>query len=110
MPGLSLIAASRGSFLAEVLGFLLRRLLLWGMAPRVLRLQQLWGTGLVPRGMWNLPRTGIEPVSPALAGRFLITGPPGKSDTALVLTSPFLINTALCLLTGLPAVSDFFPR
>ena len=29
--------------------------------------------------MWDLPGPGIEPVSPALAGRFLITGPPGKS-------------------------------
>ena len=28
--------------------------------------------------MWNLPRPGIEPMSPALAGRFLTTGPPGK--------------------------------
>ena len=30
-------------------------------------------------GMWYLPRTGIEPVSPALAGGFLSTAPPGKS-------------------------------
>ena len=29
--------------------------------------------------MCNLPRLGIEPVSPALASRFLTTGPPGKS-------------------------------
>ena len=29
--------------------------------------------------MCNLPRPGIEPVSPALASRFLTTGPPGKS-------------------------------
>ena len=29
--------------------------------------------------MWNLPGPGIEPVSPALAGRFSTTGPPGKS-------------------------------
>ena len=28
---------------------------------------------------WNLPRLGIEAVSPALAGRFFTTGPPGKS-------------------------------
>ena len=31
------------------------------------------------RGMWDLLRPGIEPVSPALAGRFLTTAPPGKS-------------------------------
>ena len=29
--------------------------------------------------MWDLPRPGIERVSPALGGDFLITGPPGKS-------------------------------
>ena len=28
--------------------------------------------------MWDLPRPGLEPMSPALAGRFLTTGPPGK--------------------------------
>ena len=30
-------------------------------------------------GMWDLPGPGIEPMSPALAGRFLTTGPAGKS-------------------------------
>ena len=30
------------------------------------------------RGMWDPPRSGLEPVSPALAGRFSITAPPGK--------------------------------
>ena len=29
--------------------------------------------------MWDLPGPGIEPVSPALAGGFLTTAPPGKS-------------------------------
>ena len=29
------------------------------------------------RGMWDLPRPGLEPVSPALAGRLLTTVPPG---------------------------------
>ena len=28
--------------------------------------------------MWDLPRPGVEPVSPALAGGFLTTAPPGK--------------------------------
>ena len=48
---------------------------------------QLWGASfsnasteaLLPHSMWNLPRPGIEPTSLALAGRFLTTGPPGKS-------------------------------
>ena len=29
-------------------------------------------------GMWDLPRPGLEPVSPALAGRFSTTVPAGK--------------------------------
>ena len=28
--------------------------------------------------MWDLPRPGLEPVSPTLAGGFLTTVPPGK--------------------------------
>ena len=30
------------------------------------------------RVMWDLPRPGLEPVSPALAGRLSTTAPPGK--------------------------------
>ena len=30
------------------------------------------------RGMWDLPRPGLESVSPALAGGLSITAPPGK--------------------------------
>ena len=30
------------------------------------------------RGTWDPPRPGLEPVSPALAGRFPTTAPPGK--------------------------------
>ena len=29
-------------------------------------------------GMWDIPGPGLEPVSPALAGRFLTTVPPGE--------------------------------
>ena len=32
----------------------------------------------MPRGMWDLPRPGIKPVSPELAGGFFTTEPPGK--------------------------------
>ena len=34
------------------------------------------------RVMWDLPRPGLEPVSPALAGRFSTTAPPGKPKNA----------------------------
>ena len=33
------------------------------------------------RVMWDLPRPGFEPVSPALAGRLSTTAPPGKPYT-----------------------------
>ena len=41
----------------------------------------LWAQLL--RGMWDLPRPGLEPVSPALAGRFSTTAPPGKPQKTL---------------------------
>ena len=36
------------------------------------------------RGMWDLPRPGLELVSPALAGRFSTTAPPGKPPASLL--------------------------
>ena len=36
------------------------------------------------RGMWDLPRPGLEPVSLALAGRFSTTAPPGKPGDFLM--------------------------
>ena len=36
--------------------------------------------------MWDLPRPGVEPASPASAGRFLTTRPPWKSFRILSLT------------------------
>ena len=35
-------------------------------------------------GMWDLPRPGLEPVFPALAGGFLTTVPPGKPSKYLL--------------------------
>ena len=37
-------------------------------------------------GMWDLPRPGLEPVSPALAGRFSTTAPPGKPHLMILVT------------------------
>ena len=39
------------------------------------------------RGMWDLPRPGLEHVSPALAGRFSTTAPPGKPWNILLLAT-----------------------
>ena len=36
------------------------------------------------RGTWDPPRPGLEPMSPALAGRLSTTAPPGKPSTSLV--------------------------
>ena len=36
-------------------------------------------------GMWDLPRPGLKPVSPALAGRFSTTAPPGKPYHSLLM-------------------------
>ena len=43
-----------------------------GLSSRGARTQLL-------RGMWYLPGPGLEPMSPALAGGFSTTAPPGKS-------------------------------
>ena len=44
------------------------------------------------RSMWDLPRPGLEPVSPALAGRLSTTAPPRKPPQSLLfsLTWPVL--------------------
>ena len=44
------------------------------------------------RGMWDLPRPGLEPVSPALSGRFSTTAPPGKPPIVPFLTSAIFIK------------------
>ena len=36
------------------------------------------------RGMWDPPRLGLEPMSPALAGRLSTTAPPGKPHKYLL--------------------------
>ena len=36
-------------------------------------------------GMWDLPTPGLEPVSPALAGGFSTTAPPGKPHISSIL-------------------------
>ena len=42
------------------------------------RLNSCGTQSLLLQGMWDLPGSGIEPVFPALAGRFFSTEPPGK--------------------------------
>ena len=42
------------------------------------RLSRCGSRAQLLRGMWDLPRPGLEPVSPAPAGRLSTTAPPGK--------------------------------
>ena len=44
------------------------------------RAWELWRMGLAALWHWHLPGRGTEPVSLALAGRYLSTAPPGKSS------------------------------
>ena len=72
--GLPPVAESGAPFQLRCTGFSLRWLLLHGLSS--------CGTSaLLPRGTWTLPRPGIEPMTLALAGGFLTTGPPWKSSS-----------------------------
>ena len=67
--------------------------------------QQLWLTGPLLCGTWDLPRPGLEPVSPALAGRFSTTAPPGKPH--IIYFNSFLQACGLSS-CGLPALECRF--
>ena len=43
------------------------------------------------RGMWDPPRPGLEPVSPASAGRLPTTAPPGKPESLFSLIFIFIV-------------------
>ena len=57
--------------------------------------------------MWDLPRPGLEPMSSALAGRFLTTAPPGKSLDAP--PPPLFKNIAQALLPSVPWIFISLP-
>ena len=52
---------------------------------QTLRLSSCDSRAQLLRGMWDPPRPGLEPVSPALAGRFSTTAPPGKPLLCFIL-------------------------
>ena len=47
---------------------------------------------LLPLGMWPFPGPGIEPMSSASAGRFLTTGPAGKSKSEIFQIEVYLMH------------------
>ena len=46
------------------------------------------------RGMWDRPRPGLEPMSPALAGRFSTTAPPGKPQFHFLNTARLSVSVS----------------
>ena len=48
------------------------------------RLSSCVALAYLPCSMWDLPRPGIKPMPPALAGGFFTTGPPGKSEAGIL--------------------------
>ena len=77
---LSLVATSRGYFPSQCPG-----LSVWSAGSRRVAsvaaargLSSCGAPAQLSRGMWDHPGPGIKPMSLALQGRFLTTGPPGK--------------------------------
>ena len=101
--GLSLVVVSGGYSSLQCAGLSLQWLLLlwstgaWALVVVAHRLSScgLWALecrlsscgarAQLLRSMWDLPGPGLEPVSPALAGGFLTTVPPGKSRFLLTM-------------------------
>ena len=52
----------------------------------------------LPHSMWDLPGSGTEPVSPALAGRFCTTKPPGKPLSWVLILRVLTLGACLAFL------------
>ena len=88
--GLSPVAAGGGHSSSRCAGlFTIAASLLAEHRLQTRRLSSCGSRDSLLHGMWDLPRPGLEPVSPALAGRFSTTAPPGKPNPY------FLIGTGL---------------
>ena len=68
------------------------------VADHRLQMRRLSSCGLRAqslRGTWDLPRPGLEPVSPALAGRLSTTALPGKPPMLCSLSTLSVIHSNL---------------
>ena len=84
--GFSLVSANGDYSLLRCAGFSLRWLLLLrSTGSRHTGFSSCSTQAQLLRGMWDLPRPGLEPMSPALAGGFLTTVPPGKPNVNLLI-------------------------
>ena len=127
--GLSLVAASRGSSSLQFMGFSFGRFSCCGAQALAVRASVVVARGLsscssrapecrlssygtraqLLRGMWDLPRPGLEPVSPALAGRLPTLchqGSPFSSSFVHLFCFPFHLLSSphflLCYFFSLP--------
>ena len=90
--GLSLLCQVEATPWLQCAGFLgFWLLLLQNTGSRHMGFNSCGSLALLPRRMCSLPGPGSQPKSPALASRFLTTGPPGKS---------LLIGSLQVLLSG----------
>ena len=79
MHRLSLVVASGGYSSLQCWGFSFQwLLLLWNLGSRALGLHSYDAQAELLHDMWDLPGPESKPMSPALAGRFLTTGPQEK--------------------------------
>ena len=83
--GLSLVVASGGHSSSRCAGLSLSWPLVAEHRLQMCRLSNCGSRAQLLRGMWDLPRPGLDPVSPALAGRLSTTVPPGKSHADIFL-------------------------
>ena len=60
--------------------------------PQTRRLSNCGSRAQLLHGMRDPPRPGLEPVSPALAGRFSTTAPPGKPLIVVLICISLMIN------------------
>ena len=95
MRGLSPAAASGGHSSSQCAGLSLSRPLIVEHKLQTRRLSNCDSRAQPLRGTWDPPRPGLEPASPAPAGRLSTTAPPGKPCTFSC-----LLLQALC--TGSP--------
>ena len=86
--GLSLVMASGGHSSSRCAGLSLSWPLVAEHRLETRRLSSCGSRTQLLRGMWDLPRPGLEPVSPALAGRFSTTAPPGKPQNMILYWGP----------------------
>ena len=61
------------------------------------------------RGMWDLPRPGPEPASPALAGGFSTTAPPGKPQYHMFLNIHGQ-DTEIMVINKMPDIRNIYHK